>query len=466
MASSRCKNVLVTPQKEHSPFCGPGERKDWYDTLYSGRDSPEAAVVRQLPFFSAVERLRPPPVRPLLQSLFEEEERVWDFSDAQLEAHRSLHLGVAASYTRDQLATSARLASALRLFEAREDGGPRWASNGSSKEVLIAVGEVLEWSEMDRLRARNPKLLRHVYSPNEDLGTVHCDDAHKRKNLAQGVANQAKFAEEDGEAVAATWPLRLANVRKTASKPEHAVLFAGQRAYVDKAHDQQYTRLYDGLFAGEAFKREMLKDGHITDVLCLDAVVASQMAWVMAGLTQAERTARLFMFQFWASALWGDALFIPGPRGVNSKNRVQGLVPNNILEMMANADGRALFLNSCSDAEAKLYVEKAFSNDVVEGLHSDLVVRAGGYKPDPAVCEMIFNSIDALAGETPLISICVMLGAKMLSHNEFWIPMSAKKNTTTPTPRRRSSLNGTTVPRSPRRRALSQNTTSRDRPPW
>jgi hypothetical protein len=187
----------------------------------------------------------------------------------------------------------------------------------------------------------------------------------------------------------------------------------GYRAFCDKAHDDQYTKLYDGFFSGESFKREMLADGHVTDVLCMDAICASQMAWVMPGLSQAERTARLFMYQYWASALWGDALFIPG--SVCSKARIQGLVPNNIFEMMANADGRAIFLSRCTDAEAKQYVEKAFSNDVVEGQHSDLVRGAGGYKPDPAVCEAIFKSIDALSA------------IKMLPDNEFWIPMSSKK---------------------------------------
>jgi hypothetical protein len=66
--------------------------------------------------------------------------------------------------------------------------------------------------------------------------------------------------------------------------------------------------------------------------------------------------------------------------------------------------------------QARLYwISKHSIMRFVEGQHSDLVRRAGGYKPDPAVCEPIFKSIEALSA------------IKMLPDNEFWIPMSIKK---------------------------------------
>ena len=64
--------------------------------------------------------------------------------------------------------------------------------------------------------------------------------------------------------------------------------------------------------------------------------------------------------------------------------------------MMANADGRALLLSKRSAVEAALLNEKAWSNDDIEDQFSALVRRCG-FKPDPATCEGVFRSIDALS---------------------------------------------------------------------
>jgi hypothetical protein len=184
-----------------------------------------------------------------------------------------------------------------------------------------------------------------------------------------------------------------------------------------RSNDDQVTRMYEGAFLGEEFKVDMLEDNFLSDVLCMDAIGGGHLAWIMPGLTRAERSARLFIYQYWAASLWGDALYTPGPRGINSARgaRIQGFVTVNLLEMFANADARALLLRSLSDEDLRSWVEKSWIADDIEGQHSDLVRRAGGYKPNPAVCETVLKSVDALSA------------IKQLPDKEIYINASKKK---------------------------------------
>ena len=70
-------------------------------------------------------------------------------------------------------------------------------------------------------------------------------------------------------------------------------------------------------------------------------------------------------------------MFIPGPSGINASGRVRGLVQDNILAMLSNADGRAILNASLPDEEVQKIVDRAYSNDDVENLFSSYVQSVG-----------------------------------------------------------------------------------------
>jgi hypothetical protein len=86
----------------------------------------------------------------------------------------------------------------------------------------------------------------------------------------------------------------------------------------------------------EGLVQRLIGLGHYADALVVDIIAHAHQAWILPGLTAEERDARLYLMSFLNFSIWGDKIFIPGSRGVNSAKRIRGLVPNSLLAMHAN----------------------------------------------------------------------------------------------------------------------------------
>lgn len=212
-------------------------------------------------------------------------------------------------------------------------------------------------------------LSSHFYCPRR-LPIMHECFVHKLKNLLQGLQRQ-KPAAAAGEYV-----ISLENMRRVA---ELAPRSTGHLGFCRRAFDVQISLAMEAVAMDEGFKQKLIVNGCVTDALVLDVVGIAHQAFGLPSLTASERWARQHTLSYLIWNLWGEKLFIPGPHGINisKKTRIQGLVPDSLLAMLSNADGRAWLLKTLPKHEADIFVEKCLSNDDVEGVFGGLIQRLG-----------------------------------------------------------------------------------------
>ena len=267
----------------------------------------------------------------------------------------------------------------------------------SEEKVTAAAAAVLARAEMDRLRSQHPELRAHFYAPELERGIFHECCSHKIKNLLQGLQSQR---EDAGHASITSggpesWPLRLSVLEKAA---DVAPVHVGMKGFCCDAFDRHADGPYNGLASSETVKERLLAEGSYSDALVLDIIAEAQQAWTMAGLDQTERTIRLWRFSFMNFCLFGESLFLPEPlTGGSDGRRVQGLVPNSLLAMHANADGRLAFLGGAAPATRESFVEKCLSNVPDLENYFSLLVQRCKFKPDCRTAEGAFRTIDAVA---------------------------------------------------------------------
>ena len=307
------------------------------------------------------------------------------------------------SPTARQMKARAALAWAAHVLHHRTLGVV-----ANSEGVVAAALALLAEAEMDLLRTQHPELKSHYYVPAVVDGAVelfHECCSHKVKNCGQGVQGQVEPDDED----ISMWPVKLKKIEDAADVPP---VLVGLKGFCVNAFDVHSDAAYCAVFMSEKIKLRLIEQELFSEALVLDIIGEAQQAWVMQGLDQHERTIRLYHFSFMNYCIFGDKLFLPEPHKGN-KTKIRGLVPNSLLAMHGNADGRHKLLKQHSDL-ADSFVEKCMSNvPDLENYFSELVKRCS-FKPDCRTAEGVFKTIDAV----------VALKADVL--REFWLVKSRK----------------------------------------
>ena len=344
---------------------------------------PEERVV-----LDALLSLRPPPLLPQLARLHQ----LWNLQFPNLGAFDSFaffrHHRVLP--TQEQILLEAAFQWATMVLR---DG--RLGDVASEADVVKAALAAFASAEMDRQRTLHPRLGGHCYAPEPGGGLFHECCSHKIKNLLQGLQNQRE--DNDTPSISAggpeSWPLRLSVLDKAADvEPPHV----GMKGFCCDAFDRHMDGPYNGLASSETVKQRLLGEGSYAAALVLDIIAEAQQAWTMGGLDQTERTVRLWRFSFMNFCLFGESLFLPHALTGNDGRRIQGLVPNSLLAMHANADGRVAFLRGASSATRGSLVEKCFSNVPDLECYFSLLVKRCTFKPDARTAEGAFRTIDAV----------------------------------------------------------------------
>ena len=280
-----------------------------------------------------------------------------------------------------ELRERAALAWAVEQCEEAQKG-----ADVDTTALVAAATALVDAAQMDFLICSKYQGLRsHLYVPeivDGDVRIFHECCSHKIKNFGQGLQGQDAATMHDLD------PVQLSKMCEAAERePVHV----GLLGFCVNAFDRQMDAPYKAVAESPQIIERLLRSGCYSEALVLSIIGEAQQAWTLPGLDQLERSIRLWRFSYLNFCLFGDTLFLPT---ANKGHKVQGLSPDALLAMHANADGRVALLKN--QPEMKL-IERSLSNLYdLERYFSQLVQRCGGYKPDARTAEGAFRTIDAV----------------------------------------------------------------------